>query len=155
MRVFRIQKLKYGKDISGKGSNLVSGRWNIKGDLLILYTSENRSLALLEKIESFSTSGQISLPKFILIEMEVPDYEIIYADVSQLPPGWNNELDRTTSQKFGMGWLRSNRSLALSVPSVISMDRNVLINPQHSRFHKIKITNTIEDFPIDKRLTRP
>ncbi len=154
MRVFRIQKLKYGEDISGMGSNLVSGRWNLKGDNLILYTAENKSLALLEKIESFSTTPGIKPPAFILLEIELPDEMITYLKDSQLPNGWNDENNHASTQTLGMRWLIKNDSLALSVPSVISFDRNILINPQHLNFKFVKIVKSIKNFPIDKRLIK-
>jgi RES domain-containing protein len=153
MRVFRIQKRKYGLDISGKGSNLVSGRWNVKGDLLILYTAENKSLALLEKIDSFTNTPGITFPKFTLLEIDVPDTLLIKLEASALPPGWNDK-DRSASQVFGMSWLSKNESLAISVPSVISGDRNILINPQHPEYNKIKVLNSISDFRIDSRLIK-
>lgn len=152
MRVFRIQKLKYGEDISGKGSNLVSGRWNLKGDKLVLYTAENKSLALLEKIESFSTKSGIKPPAFILLEIELPTDMIIYLEDAQLPDGWNDENNHGSSQTLGMRWLTKNEYLALSVPSAISFDRNILINPQHPDFKFVRVIKSIENFPIDKRL---
>lgn len=152
MTVFRLQKLKYGVDLSGKGSNKVSGRWNVKGDFLILYTSANKSLALLEKIESFSTDPGVKLPSFIMLEIEIPDSKVVYIEEMQLPKGWNNEIDKSPSQLFGMDWLSKYKSLAISVPSVFSLDRNILINPQHPEFNIVKIVNSIENFPINKRL---
>ena len=154
MRVFRIQKLKYGADISGKGSNLVSGRWNLKGEKLILYTAENKSLALLEKIESFSTKPGIKPPAFVLLEIELPDNRVICLEDEQLPIGWNDEDDHKAPQTLGMRWLTKNESLALSVPSVISFDRNILINPQHPDFNVVKVIKSIENFPIDRSLNK-
>ena len=154
MRVFRIQKLKYGVDISGKGSNLVSGRWNLKGEKLILYTAENKSLALLEKIESFSTKPGIKPPAFVLLEIELPDNRVICLEDEQLPIGWNDEDDHKAPQTLGMRWLTKNESLALSVPSVISFDRNILINPQHPDFNVVKVIKSIENFPIDRSLNK-
>ena|SRR5258707_2146742 len=152
MRVFRLQKLKHGNNISGKGSNLVSGRWSLKGDLLILYTAANKSLAILEKIESFSTEPSVKLPPFIMLEIDIHDKSVHYVIDSQLPSGWNNDIDKSPSQTFGMQWLKRNLSLAISVPSVFSLDRNILINPQHPEFKTVKVINRIENFHIDKRL---
>lgn len=155
MRVFRLQKQKYGSDFSGKGSNTFSGRWNIKGsDLLILYTTSNRSLALLEKIDSFTTEKGVLPPKFIMLELEIPDHDVLYIEEKSLPNGWNNDIDKYSSQAFGMAWLKSLETLAISVPSVISMDRNVLINPQHPRVNQVKLVGSIKGFPIDKRLMK-
>lgn len=47
MRVYRIAKTKYIRDLSGTGARIYGGRWNKKG-LGILYTSENRALATVE-----------------------------------------------------------------------------------------------------------
>jgi RES domain-containing protein len=126
----------------------------LKGDNLILYTAENKSLALLEKIESFSTKPGIKPPAFILLEIELPDEMITYLKDSQLPNGWNDENNHAPTQTLGMRWLIKNESLALSVPSVISYDRNILINPQHLNFKFVKIVKSIKNFPIDKRLIK-
>lgn len=154
MKVYRIQKSKYGTDITGKGSNMVSGRWNLKGHLLILYTAENRSLALLEKIESFSIAPNIKLPAFILLEIEVPDKKIFFLEDKKLPDQWSLPNDYSSSQRFGMNWLKGNKSLALSVPSAISFDRNILINSQHPDFNLVRVTDSIDNFPIDRRLRK-
>ena len=47
MRVFRIAKKQYLKDLSGEGSRLFGGRWNKKG-MAMLYFSDSLSTSLLE-----------------------------------------------------------------------------------------------------------
>ena len=47
MIVFRLAKKQYTHKLSGEGAELYGGRWNSVGTPM-LYTSESRSLALLE-----------------------------------------------------------------------------------------------------------
>lgn len=53
-------------------------------------------------------------------------------------PGWDSR-DGRASQAFGAQWAEERRSLALLVPSVIArMERNVLINPAHPEFARVR-----------------
>src|SRR5699024_12459459 len=47
MQLYRLAKEEYIRDLSGTGARLYGGRWNKKG-MPMLYTSEHRSMALLE-----------------------------------------------------------------------------------------------------------
>ena len=47
MIVFRLSKAQFANDLSGKGAELVGGRWNSRGNAM-LYTSQ--SIALCVKI---------------------------------------------------------------------------------------------------------
>lgn len=150
MVVFRIQKTKYRHDLSGMGSTLVPGRWNLAGGKPILYTSSSRSLAILEMLAHL-TNG-VKPPPLVMLNIYVPDNAITAVDVSKLPKRWDEKGYIPEVQQWGMRWLESNSSLALSVPSIISKDPNILINPTHSRFGEVKIGLTEDDFLIDNRL---
>ncbi|MCA9448346.1 MAG: RES family NAD+ phosphorylase, partial [Candidatus Omnitrophica bacterium] len=49
MEVFRVAREAYKTDLSGTGARINGGRWNSPGKA-VLYTSENRSLAILETL---------------------------------------------------------------------------------------------------------
>lgn len=55
-------------------------------------------------------------------------------------------------QSLGESWLRSGRSAAWIVPSaVITVERNVLLNPRHHHAKRISILSE-DDFSFDPRL---
>jgi RES domain-containing protein len=151
MIVHRIQKPKYGNDISGKGSTLAGGRWHPPGSLPVLYTASNRSLAILEVLVHLP-APLIVLPKLILLDVFVPDKKVLQIDEGDLPASWKLRGYHKTVQEWGMEWLRSRRSLAISVPSVISTDFTVLINPLHADFSHVHVHRELRGFIIDDRL---
>ncbi len=110
------------------GSRLSPGRWNTPASPM-LYASEHYSTALLEKL--VHGSGVLP-PNQHFIEITIPNglsYESL--NVAALP-GWD-ETRGTVSKRFGEAWQRSMRTAILLVPSVVArMDRNILINLDHS-----------------------
>ena len=149
MLVYRIQKAKYASDISGFGSTLVSGRWHQAGKQPILYTSSNISLAILECLVHLPTV--VKPPDLVLLTIEVPDSSIVKPETKELPENWDKKGYFDDVQRWGTTWLQGFSSLAMIVPSVTSPDHNILINPGHANFGKVKI---IESRPItlDDRL---
>ncbi len=115
------------------GSKLHPGRWNTPASAMI-YTSEHYSTAMLEKL--VHGSGRLP-PDQHYIEITIPNgvsYEVL--DVAALPD-WHLETG-AASKPFGDAWQQSRRSLVLIVPSVVArVERNVLINPEHSEFPRI------------------
>ena len=70
MFLYRIAKESYIRDLSGSGPRLYGGRWNPKG-VSVIYTSENRALAVLELFVHMSRT--IIPPNLSLATIEVPD----------------------------------------------------------------------------------
>jgi RES domain-containing protein len=151
MTVYRIVKSKHAGDLSGKGSLLVEGRWHLANTLPVLYTASNRSLAILEVLAHLP-SPIIKPPRLSLLDIFIPDKEITVIKESDLPKGWKAKIYQRVAQQWGTDWLQSKRSLAIAVPSAISLDHNVLINPLHEGFDKVKITGEEKDFMVDDRL---
>lgn len=149
MRVFRIQKTKYAKDISGVGSTLVSGRWHLAGRNPILYTSSNTSLAILEYLVHLPSV--VKPPELVLLTIELPDAMVTNVKAHDLPEGWDRKGYSETVQLWGTNWLAGQSSLAIEVPSVASPDRNILINPGHHDFHKVKVVHS-KAITLDDRL---
>ncbi len=150
MTVFRLQKKKYGSDISGIGATLVAGRWNLKGDMPLLYTTTNASLSLLEVLVHLPKNGV--KPALVLLEIKIPEDEIEVVNDAKLPDGWNGLPYSVDVQAWGSDWLASLKGLAISVPSAITADRNVLINPRHPNFKKVQVMGVLDPFLFDSRL---
>ena len=150
MRVFRLSKRKYSKELNGKGAARSGNRWNSKGTEII-YTAESRSLAMAEVAVHLSIA---TLPSdYVMIEIEIPDNIIIKElNLKDLDEDWNNHPPSTLTQKIGDTFIDSIDECLLKVPSaVVQGDFNFLINPYHTDLKKIEIIN-ISDFPFDKRI---
>jgi RES domain-containing protein len=116
------------------GSMLDPGRWNTPASPMI-YASEHYSTAMLEKL--VHGSGELP-PNQHYIEITIPNgsaYEML--DTAALPD-WYTEAG-TASKTYGEKWQQQKRSLILIVPSVVArIEKNILINPEHAEFGKIK-----------------
>ena len=116
------------------GSTIAPGRWNTPGSPLI-YTSENFSTALLEKLVHGSGRlppnqhyMQVTFPKGLSYEVFSP----------AALPGWD-AMPANVSKAFGERWFQEKRSAILIVPSVVArLDRNILITPAHPEFSTIE-----------------
>ena len=150
MRVFRLSKRKYSKELNGKGAAKSGNRWNSKGTEII-YTAESRALAMAEVAVHLTLA---TLPSdYVMIEIEIPDNIIIKEIIlKELDEDWNNHPPSSNTQKIGDEFIDSIKECLLKVPSaVVQGDSNYLINPYHTDFKKIKIIE-ITDFTFDKRI---
>lgn len=145
MLLYRIAKKKYIEDISGLGARLYGGRWNEKG-FSALYTSSSLSLSMCEVLVHCDKS--IIPQNMYFAEMEFPD-SLIPKNFVKL----SDDLDQIT---FGTEWLKSKSSVCIKARSVIlppqyDNDFNIIFNPEHPDFKKLKI-KTIVECPFDLRL---
>jgi RES domain-containing protein len=113
--------------------------------------SENRSLSVLEVLVHLTDT----LPdKFVLGSAEISD-EISRETLSDaaLPPNWQglNVAEQGETRRLGDEWVESLRSAVLLVPSVVTGESNLLINPTHRDFDQIKFLDPIP-FVFDLRL---
>lgn len=146
MLVYRITRKKYAQDMSGEGAKLYGGRWNRPG-VAALYTSEHRSLALLELIVHFNTSSAMHLD-YEFLSIEIDDRKIVNADIKENTESDSGELQWLTTERYFF----EDNALAIRVPSVIiPQEFNVIINPVHSEISGVSIKNS-EKVMIDKRL---
>ena len=148
MTVFRICNTHYSEDISGTGAKLYGGRWNSKG-VAVIYASEHISLSVLEMlVHNRFTDFAADLN---LLHLSIAD-TLSIKDVknSKLKTDWINDFDYT--RFMGDQFIKAGTHAILKVPSaVIKEEHNFIINPFHSDFKKIKITQTVS-FSTDKRL---
>ena len=87
------------------------------------------------------------------LSIEIPDQLIMKQyTVDQLPIGWNQPRYHKVTPLRGDDWLKANDSLGLWVPSaVLPQENNLLINPNHNDFKKIKIKE-VAPLKIDHRI---
>lgn len=147
MIVYRLSKSVYANDLSGKGAELVGGRWNSRGNA-VLYTSQSIALCVTE-IAVHVPLG--ILPKdYDLIHIEIPDDNIL--EVKRLPKDWQTFPHADSTQKIGDKFLKDKKYLVLKVPSAaVQGEFNFLVNPGHPDFDKVKIKKK-EKFSFDERL---
>lgn len=150
MRFRRICRRRYAADAaSGEGARLYGGRWNSRG-VGVVYASTSLALAA---VETFVNLEPNLRPKdLVSIEGEVPDaLEIGRLDLKTLPAHWHETRDESL-RPFGDKWIRAARTVALLVPSAaIRGEWNVLLNPSHADFSKIKFQEP-EPFEFDVRM---
>ena len=152
MDVFRLSKEKHAHALSGKGAALKGARWNSAG-IEIIYTAANRSLAMAEVAVHLTLA---TIPDdFVMLTIQIPgDISILKLSPTDLPINWNAFPYPPANQKIGDSFIQENKFCLLQIPSAVTRgDYNMLINPNHKDFAKIKITAT-EKFPFDKRIFR-
>lgn len=150
MEAYRLSREKFASTLSGKGAALKGARWNSIGTELI-YTASNRSLAMAEVAVHFTLA---TLPDdYFMISIFIPDDIVLQKlKVSDLPVNWNTFPPPSTTQINGDQFIVNNKFCVLRIPSAVTQgDYNLLINPRHTDFKRIKIIAK-ENFPFDKRI---
>lgn len=150
MIVFRLSKIRYANDLTGRGAEKAGGRWNSKGTAM-LYTGETRALCTTE-IAVHTPLGNIPLD-FVIIALEIPNSLTIQElKPNELPTDWKLIPHSHSTQEIGDTFVINDKYVALKVPSaVVQGEYNYLLNPLHKDFRKIKV-KLIEPFDFDERL---
>lgn len=148
MTVYRIAKAAFIHDLTGEGARLYGGRWNRPG-VAALYTSQARSLCMLELIVHFNAAAALQL-EYNFISFVLDPTIVFELPKAMLPDNIghvnNEELWALTDTLFADG------HLAIKVPSVIiPKEFNVIINPKHAAFKDIQV-GLMEGATIDNRL---
>ena len=150
MEVYRLSRKKFATVLSGKGAAIKGARWNSVGVELI-YTAANRSLAMAEVAVHFTLA---TLPAdYIMMTIFIPDNTSLQkVNAKDLPADWNVFPHPVTTQAIGDQFIAAGKYCVLQIPSAVTQgDFNLLINPNHPDFKKIRIIST-EKFPFDKRI---
>lgn len=123
----------------GAGAQRRGGRWNSPGKAAI-YGALSYAGALLEVLAHGGIGKVPRTQRWIRIEIPA-GVKIEEADDI---PGWD-AADYTASRAFGDKWLDDRRSVALVVPSLVGRpnERNVVINPLHSDFGRLRVTEPV------------
>ncbi|MHB9111305.1 MAG: RES family NAD+ phosphorylase [Thermoleophilia bacterium] len=151
MKLYRIAKSAHIDDSTGVGARMHGGRWNEKG-VPVIYAASSPSLAALEYLVHLPivlAPRDLSICRFAL-----PDsVSVTRVKESALPADWKTSPPVADTQEIGTRWAGSGKSLLLFVPSVlVPEESNILINPLHPEFRKIK--KRIEAFAFDQRLVK-
>jgi RES domain-containing protein len=154
MRVYRLYRSRRRSvAFQGEGSQISGGRWNLPGTPLV-YTSETLSLCFLELLVHLDPK-QLALAELGLeycVAYIADGAPVLETRLSDLPRDWNAIPWSNSTQELGTRWMQSLKYLAVSVPSVvIATERNILLNPAHPEFSKVKIGSPAP-FRVDLRL---
>jgi RES domain-containing protein len=152
MQFWRICRRRYTAEAaSGEGARPYGGRWNSRG-VRVVYASTSLALAAIETFVNLEPNLQ---PKdLVFIEGEISDaLEIRRLELTALPASWH-ETRGESLRRFGDEWIRAAQTVALLVPSAaIRGEWNVLLNPAHADFSKVKFQEP-EPFEFDVRMFR-
>lgn len=150
MDVFRLSREKFAKSLSGKGAAMKGARWNSVG-VEMIYTASNRSLAMAEVAVHFTLA---TIPiDYMMTTIFIPDdIPLQKLNTTDLPINWNTFPHLKITQTIGDKFIYDNQFCILEIPSAVTKgDFNILINPNHIAFKRIKILSN-EKFPFDKRI---
>lgn len=137
-------------DMSGTGARLHGGRWNEKG-VSVIYAAESRALAALESLVHYPIA--LAPHDLSICQIVIPDdVPVTKLRKSALPADWKANPPEAGTMDIGTRWALAGKTLLLMVPSVVVSDEyNVLINPQHGDFRRIRKRTSA--FEFDPRLT--
>lgn len=152
MRFWRICRRRYAAEAAtGAGARLYGGRWNSRG-ISVVYASTSLALAAVETFVNLEPNHAPS--DLVSVEGIIPDKVAIgRLEIATLPRRWRESRDESL-RAFGDDWVRTGETAALLVPSAaIHGEWNVLLNPAHPDFPKIKLKSP-QPFQFDARMFR-
>jgi RES domain-containing protein len=150
---WRIVKTRHAANaFDGEGARLEGGRWNSPGTPVV-YTSGSAALAALELLVHLGRGSILSA--YVLIACAFEDALVAQLDQRRLPSNWRSYPAPTELQLIGDAWVKAGTSAVLEVPSaVIATDANYLLNPRHTDFRTIRVSDQ-KRFEYDPRLLKP
>ncbi len=153
MELFRITRIKYLENYTGRGGSFQGGaRWN-KSGIPVLYFATTPSVALLEM------ANYLPSPKLIPADYRLGIYHLPDTVSSQtltvdrLPQDWSRYPYPSSTQEIGSQWLNEGNSLILFVPSVAvpaGLENIAVINPRHPDIKKLKLSSVESDLYNDR-----
>ena len=151
MRAWRISRERFADTaFSGFGAREYGGRWNSPGRGVV-YLSGTIALAALEMLVHAGDRAEL-LQDFVFIEVEFDEGLVQVLDQEALPEDWSAYPEPEATKRLGDRWFDDQASLLLAVPSaVIPQEMNLLLNPLHPDFGKVK-RGAPQSFHFDTRL---
>ncbi len=133
----------------GIGSTFFDGRWHNKSGRQVVYAGSSRALCQLEKRVH---TGGVAVKNQILMRLDLPDDAVLHDAISLgLADDW--AADAALTRALGDTWLFSGESLGLWVPSFVEpLERNLLLNPAHPQYGRIKLSVERDPFEFDPRM---
>lgn len=153
LKAWRLSKTRYAEAaFTGEGSRVLGGRWNSVG-VPVVYASASLSLAVLEVFVHMTSIAGADDYVSVAVDIGIEESQAERVEAASLPGDWR-QLDHPVLQRLGDDWMKSRRSLALLVPSVVvDGEWNVVINPLHPDARAIKVTGP-KAFHFDTRMFR-
>jgi RES domain-containing protein len=152
-RIWRICKKEHVKGaFTGEGARIYGGRFNHKGTA-VAYCASSLALAALEV---FVHVDATELPDDLMaIPAEVPEkMRVERLTPQQLPKTWRAAMGPDVLRDIGTTWAQRGATALLYVPSaIIPEEENVLINPTHPDFSKIRL-GLPRAFAFDPRMRK-
>jgi len=149
IHVYRIGRTRYARDLKGEGARLFGGRWNHKS-IPCIYTSESRSLALLEYTVNINIDEIPRALSFTTFEMLSTDIQLI--EEADLPGNWKQAPAPPETKDFGSRFFWYAEYPVLKIPSsIIPAEFNYIINPLHAGIKNVSIID-VSDFVYDIRI---
>ncbi len=150
MKLYRItRRIHVTTPLDGEGSRLFGGRWTSVG-VAVAYASATLSLAALEYL--VHVDPDILPGDLVAVHVTAEGCTVESFDLERLPANWREYPAPAALARIGDEWVRSGRSVLLTVPSaIIPEERNVLINPRHEEAPMLKVSSTAP-FALDRRL---
>jgi RES domain-containing protein len=150
--VWRLDSRRYAKAaLSGNGAFRYGGRWNLRGTRVV-YCAESRALAAMEALVHVEDFEDLDAVEWRATAITLPGSAIECPP--RYPRAWRTCPYSLSTQRFGSDWARSQRSVALRVPSAtVPGEFNFLTNPAHPDFVGLTIAPP-EAFRFDPRLAR-
>jgi RES domain-containing protein len=150
MLVYRITGKRYARDLTGNGAAMFGGRWNKKGSP-VLYTGENKEIALLETIVHTPSS---LIPALDILTLEIPDDSITKLEITNLPKNWAVYPAPVVLSEIGEKWIKKGITIALRVPScIIHSSHNYILNCRHPEYSRVRLIDQ-RNFKFDSRLKK-
>jgi RES domain-containing protein len=144
LRIYRVVDAKHASDPFAPSD--ASARWTPAG-VPCVYASLSPASALLEYLVHLE--GRT--PKDLLLAVGMIPAASVLAEINE-PSTWCDLPYRREVQEVGASWLRSERSLALRVPSAVCRDEcNILLNPRHEGFAGLQLV-ALRPIHVDERL---
>ena len=139
-------------DLTGAGAKTFGGRWNHKGTA-ILYTSETRSLAMVEFLVHVSWMQAPSDLGMATLEI-ANEIQPVILSPADLPDDWRLYPAPPRLADLGSDWVHSQRSLLLRVPSaVVEQEHHILINPGHADIVRVTVLE-VKDLEFERWLLK-
>ncbi len=147
-----IPKKRLQDAFTGEGARIGGGRWNHVGTPVV-YVSESLSLAALELFIHFPRKEIKLSASLVAIPVDIPvSLKMVDISVKDLNPDWRTSPPPNSTRDIGTEWVKRGATLILRAPSAIIPDEyNLVINPNHADFNKIKI-GVPQPFSLDERM---